>query len=132
MKPSGKTALLAIFLTLVLVTGALAAMEKAEMINGYQWTKWSDEAKLVYVRGITNWAEFIMAAHPVRAKGSEFGMSKVFVDELRTKTLGQITAAVDTYYKENPGKLDTSVIEVILRRCTTVCPPEAGAKEKKP
>ncbi len=131
MKFGGKTVLLALALILALVAGAQAAAEQAQMINGYQWTNWSAQDKLVYIRGITNWADFLVAAYPQKARGSEFGMSKVFVDELKGKTLGQIVTDVDAYYKENPGKMDTSVVEVIIRRCTKVCPPEAGAKEKR-
>jgi hypothetical protein len=37
----------------------------------------------------------------------------------------QIIQEVDKFYQENPGKLDTSVIEVVLRRCTKICSPEA-------
>jgi hypothetical protein len=38
---------------------------------------------------------------------------------------------VDQFYKDNPDKLKTSVIEVVLRQCTTVCPPEMKSGEKK-
>lgn len=126
-----KTALFALVLSLVLATGALAALEKAELINGTHWTRWTDESKLVYLRGITNWADFVAAAQPKKGQTWELCISKVFVDELKTKSLGQIGADVDAYYKENPGKMDTSVIEVVLRRSTKVCPPETGAKEIK-
>jgi hypothetical protein len=54
-----KFTLLLLVLSLVLAAGALAAMERAEMINGNHWTKWSQEDKLVYLRGLTNWADFI-------------------------------------------------------------------------
>jgi hypothetical protein len=126
----GKTALV-LSLVLILATGALAAMEKAELINGTHWAKWSEDNKLVYIRGLTNWADFIAAAHGQKAQTWEFCISKVVVDELKAKSLGQIAADVDGYYKENPGKLDTPVIEVVLRRSTKVCPPEPRAKEKK-
>jgi hypothetical protein len=127
-----KCTLLTLALALVLATGALGAMEKAELINGAHWTKWSDGDKLVYIRGISNWADFVAAAQTQTQKGRtwEFCISKVFVDELKVKTLGQIVAEVDAYYKENPRKMDTSVIEVVLRRSTKVCPPETGGKEK--
>jgi hypothetical protein len=131
MKFWGKSALWALTLTLVLTAGAWAALEKAEMINGTQWSKWSNQDKLVYVRGMTNWADFVAAAQPKQARTWEFCISQVMVNELKTKTLGQIVADVDAYYRENPEKLNTSVIEVILRCCTTVCPPEPGAKGKK-
>jgi predicted GTPase len=53
------------------------------------------------------------------------------VDELKTKTVNQIIQEVDKYYQENPGKLNTSVIEAILRRLTSLCPPETAGEKKK-
>jgi hypothetical protein len=131
MKFCVKSALLALVLVLVLVAGTLAALEKAEFINGAQWAKWSNQDKLVYIRGLGNWADFVTQAQAQRSKTFEFCISKVLVDELKTKSLGQIVTDVDAYYQENPGKLNTSVIEVVLRRCTNACPPEGGAREKK-
>lgn len=131
MKFWGKSGLLALALALVLAVGNLAAVEKAEFINGTHWTQWSLQDKLVYVRGLSNWADFITEVQAQRKESYEFCISKVFVTELKPKTLGQIVADVDAYYQENPGKLNTSVIEAILRRSTGVCPPEPGAKEKK-
>jgi hypothetical protein len=124
-----KIALLAMALALVVAGAAGAALEKAEMINGTHWTKWSQGDKLVYIRGISNWADFVAAAQAQTQKGRtwEFCISKVFVEELKTKSLGQIVADVDAYYQANPGKLDTPVIEVVLRRSTKVCPPEPGS-----
>jgi hypothetical protein len=58
-------------------------------------------------------------------------ISAGFVDELKGKSIDSIVAEVDKYYKENPGKLDTSVIEVVLRKCTAMCKPEAQATPKK-
>jgi hypothetical protein len=54
------------------------------------------------------------------------------VDDLKTRTVMQIIREVDKFYQDNPGKLDTPVIEVVLRRCTKVCPPETpkGAVKK--
>ena len=132
MKLCGKSALLALALVLVLAAGTLAALDKAEFINGAHWTKWSNQDKLVYIRGLSNWADFISEAQGQRGKTYEFCISKVFVDELKAQSLGQIVTEVDKYYQENPGKLNTSVIEVVLRRCTKACPPESGAREKKP
>ena len=126
-----KFTLLVLAFALVLATGALAAMERAEMINGTHWTKWSQEDKLVYVRGLTNWADFITEAQGQRGKTSEYCMSKVFVDALKTKTLGQIATDVDTYYRDNPGKVNDSVIEAILRGSTDICKTGPGAKEMK-
>lgn len=131
MKFSGKSALLVLALALVLTVAPLAAIEKAEFINGTQWSQWANQDKLVYMRGLGNWADFVTEAQAQKGKTFEFCISKVLVNELKAKTLGQIVANIDAYYQENPGKLQTSVIEVLLRRCTNVCPPEGGAREKK-
>ena len=121
---------LALVLGLVLVTGTpAAAAGKAEMISGTHWTKWPQEAKLIYIRGLTNWADFIVGAQSQRGNTGEYCMSKVLVDALKAKTLGQIVSDVDGYYKSNPGKMSKSVIEAILRGATKICEP--GAKEMK-
>jgi hypothetical protein len=123
---------LVLVLGLVLATGALAASAptgKAEMISGTHWTKWSQEDKLVYIRGLTNWADFIVGAQAQRGNTGEYCMSKVLVDALKTKTLGQIASDVDAYYQKNTGKMSNSVIEAILRGATKICEP--GAKEMK-
>jgi hypothetical protein len=131
MKFCGKRALLALALALALTAGPVAAVERAEFINGTHWSQWSNQDKLVYIRGIGNWADFVTEAQTQKGKSFEFCISKVLVDELKTKSLGQIVASVDAYYQENPTKLNISVIEVVLRRSTNACPPEAGARGKK-
>lgn len=122
MKFERKIWLMVLVLALSFTAGPLAAMEKAEIITGSQWSQWSYQDKLVYIRGLCNWADFVTEAQVQRKKTFEFCISKVLVDELKTKTLGQIVAEVDAFYQNNPGKLATSVIEVILRQCTNVCP----------
>jgi hypothetical protein len=131
MKFWGKSGLLIIVLGLVLAAGAWAALERAEMIDGTHWSKWSQRDKLVYIRGLTNWADFITEAATQRGKTSEYCMSKVLVDELKTQTMGQIVANVDAYYRDNPGKMSNSVIEAILRGSTNVCKTGPGVKEGK-
>ena len=55
---------------------------------------------------------------------------RAFADEMKNKSVSQIVEEVDKFYKENPGKLETSVLEVIVMRCTKYCPPgmREGAK----
>jgi hypothetical protein len=122
MKFKGKGVLAALVFAVVLTAGPLWAMERAEFINGSQWTQWSNQDKLVYIRGLCNWADFITQAQVQSKKNYEFCISKVFVDQLKTKTLGQVVEQVDAYYQENPSNLNNSVVEVMLQRCTNVCP----------
>ena len=114
MKCRGTIAVLALFLTLVMVAGAFA-LEKAELINGNQWHQWTERDKLIYVRGLGNWADFVNEAPPLKGKSREFALSRIFVDTLRNRSLGQVVGDVDAYYRDNPGKLDISVIEAIMR-----------------
>jgi hypothetical protein len=134
MNLRGKMALLIPLLVLVLAAGTWGAMEKAEMINGVQWTKWSNQNKLVYIRGVSNWVDFDSAAQiqtQARTGKHWFSMSMCVAKALKTKSLGQVVADVDNYYRNHPGDLDVSVIEVILRDSAKICPPLSGKKEKQ-
>jgi len=111
---------------LTLATRALA-MESGILWDGKNWTQSSMDGKIGYIWGVGNLADFEVAA----SKGRSVCVSRAFVDEQKNQTVLQVVQTVDKFYRENPGKLDTSVIEVILRRCTSVCPPELEGGEKK-
>jgi hypothetical protein len=125
MKTWRRTALLVPLLVLVLATGVWGTMTKAKMIDGNQWTQWSYNDQLVYIRGISNWADFVTAARAQADKGKSWGfsMSKCLADSLKTKTLGQVVGEVNGYYQANPGNLNASVVEVILKHSAKICPP---------
>ena len=125
MNLRGKMALLVPLLALVLASGAWGALEKAEMINGVQWAQWSNQDKLVYIRGVSNYVDFDSAAQiqTMKSKGKHwFSISIGLAKVLKTKTLGQVVADVDNYYRNNPGNQDVSVIEVIFKHCAKMCP----------
>lgn len=126
MKFQGKVGLVALVALLLLAGGALA-QDKAFVWDGNQWPQLSFDAKVGYIKGIGNMADFEAAA----SKGKGAAVSKAMAAELKTKTVQHIIDEVDKYYKENPGKLSTSVMEVVLIRCTKACPPgmEAGVKK---
>jgi len=109
-----------------LATAALAADHQGFLWDGSHWKNMQSEIKVAYVKGIGNMADFETAA-----AGSSPApcISKGFVAELKTKTIEQVIAEVDKYYKENPTKMDMPVIAVIMQRCTKLCAvPPAGKK----
>jgi hypothetical protein len=110
-----------------LATAALAA-EKGFLWDGSQWKDMTTDIKVAYVKGIGNMADFETAAS-VSASAPPPCISKGFVDELKTKTIAEVIAEVDKYYKENPGKMNMPVVAVILQRCTKLCPAPAAAKK---
>lgn len=128
MKKSVITWLVGLALVLALAGVALAQGKKPEMWNGTHWKEFPKELKVAYIKGIGNMADFEVA---VSGKEKAGCISVGFVDELKGKNITSIVTEVDKYYKENPGKLKTPVIEVVLRKCTAMCKPEAQAAQKK-
>ena len=98
-----------------------AGTGQAFLWTGMNWQQVSEDGKAGYIFGMGNLADFEAAASKGRAPAC---LSQAFVDDLKSRTVLQIVQAVDQFYQENPGKLDTPVIEVVLRRCTKVCPPD--------
>ncbi len=124
MKFRGRAWVLVLVMLLALGTAALAA-EKGFLWDGTQWKDMTADLKVAYVKGIGNMADFENAAG---GAGRAACISKGFVDELKTKTIAQVIAEVDKFYKENPAKLDLPVVAVILQRCTKLCAPTAEKK----
>ena len=124
MKFRGGSWVLVLVMLLALATAALAA-EKGFLWDGTQWKDMTNDIKVAYVKGIGNMADFETAA---AGSAPAPCISKGFVDELKTKTIAQVIAEVDKYYKENPGKMDMPVIAVIMQRCTKLCAPAAEKK----
>ena len=127
MNFKGKAGILGLVMLLALTTGALAKSEPLAW-DGTQWKEFNQEIKVAYVKGILNMASFETA---MGGAGRTACISRSFTEELKTKTLGQVITEVDKFYQENPGKMKTPVIEVLMQRCTKLCPVEPPAKEKK-
>jgi hypothetical protein len=127
MKFREKAAIIGLVLSFALVTTGLAA-EKGFLWDGTQWKDLGQELKVAYVKGVGNMADFEVGTG---GSGRAACISKGFVDELKTKTVAQVVQEVDNYYKQNPSKMNTSVLEVILRSSTKLCPPEPKAGQKK-
>jgi hypothetical protein len=131
MKPRGRATILGLMVFSLLVSGALAAetgSQQGYLWTGNDWQNMGSELKIAYIKGIGNMADFETA---VGGTGRANCISKAFVDELKKKTIGQVISQVDDYYRANPQKMKSPVIEVILRACTKVCPPETSSTEKK-
>ena len=124
MKSRGIACVSVLVMLLALATSALAA-EKGFLWDGTQWKDMTTEIKVAYVKGIGNMADFENAAG---GSGQAACISKGFVAELKTKTIAQVIAEVDKFYKENPAKLDLPVVAVIMQRCTKLCAPAAEKK----
>lgn len=105
------------------LVGSAPALEsgKAFLWTGRHWQQVSEDGKAGYIFGMGNLADYEAAAAQGRKPAC---LSQAFVDDLRSRTVMQIVQEVNKFYQENPGKLDTPVIEVVLRRCTNVCPPD--------
>lgn len=127
MNIARKTWLIALLILFACSSLALA-QSKGFLWDGSHWKDLSQEIKVAYIKGIGNMADFEVAAG---GSGRAGCISLAFVNELKTQTIAQIVQEVDKYYKENPDKVKTSVIEVVLRRCTALCPPESPAAGKK-
>ncbi|MFA5112230.1 MAG: hypothetical protein WC443_12540, partial [Desulfobaccales bacterium] len=100
---------------LVSAAPAVETGQKAMLWTGVQWQQVSEEGKAGYIFGIGNLADFEVGAAGNR---KSVCLSRAFVDDLKTRTVSQIVQEVDQFYRQNPDKVNTSVIEVVLRRCT--------------
>jgi hypothetical protein len=93
------------------------------MLDGTHWSGISYDAKVGYVKGLGNMADF-----EVQAGGSKtsrgYCLAYNLVQEMRNKTIEAIVKEVDQYYLENPGDTQKTVLEVIMRRAAKLCPPE--------
>jgi hypothetical protein len=125
MKLKGIACVSALVLICALATTALAAGQ-GFLWNGTHWKDMNHEIKVAYVKGIGNMADF---ENEAGGSGVAACIAKGFVDELKTKTIAQVIAAVDQFYKENPGKMDMPVVAVIMQRLTKLCTPPKAAKK---
>ena len=106
----------------LIATAPAVDTNQAFLWNGVHWQQVTTDGKAGYIFGIGNLADYEVAA----SKGRKLAcVSRVFVDEMKTRTVMQIIQEVDRYYQDNPGKLGTPVIEVVLGQLTKASPAEA-------
>lgn len=99
---------------LVLFLPALVLGQTALLWDGTQWQTLPREAKIGYVKGVGNMADFEMAASGQRAGV----IAKALTVQWRTKPINQIVQEVEEYYQKNPRDMSMPVIEVMLRCCS--------------
>ena len=120
MRVTQKTCLMGLALVLIMAGAALSQGMKPEMWNGTHWKEFSKEVKIAYIKGVGNMADLEVA---VSGKARAGCLSAGLVSELKGKSIEGIVNEVDKFYKDNPDKLDTPVVEVVLRQCTSLCKP---------
>lgn len=110
------------------------AIKEAKIWDGKYWQDMNPQAKITYIAGVCNMADYVVRESTALEKGTTDRIScilRCFVEELKTKTIQQVVGEVDKFYKENPAHLKKEIIEVILRRCTKICPAEPKPQGKK-
>jgi hypothetical protein len=123
-----------ILLVVGVMVGALAAAapavdtNQAFLWNGVHWQQVTTDGKAGYIFGIGNLADYEAAASKSRKLAC---VSPALVNEMKSKTVMQIIQEVDKYYQDNPGKLGTPVLEVVLGQSTKPSPAEAPAGTTK-
>jgi hypothetical protein len=109
-----------VLLILVLSLPALGLCQnKAMLWDGNQWKDLPQKAKIGYVKGVGNLADYEMAT-----SGERTGLvARALGDEWRNKNINQIVQEVDNFYLANPQKLAIPVIEVMIRCCSGLAIP---------
>lgn len=109
------------------LTGAAWSTQKGFLWNGTHWAQASMDGKIGYIFGLGNLADFDQAV----SKGRSVSISRAFVEAMKNRTVSQVIQIVDQYYRDHPDEVKTPVLEVILRCCTDIRPPESKTGGKK-
>lgn len=109
-----KSAIL-IFMFIAASSGSTFAKEeiKAPLLTGKLWVNMSPDMKTAYIWGagdIVDLEQEFMEIYP-ELKRESFSMKAV--EGIGDVTINKIVATVDAFYKNNPEKIDLSVIRVI-------------------
>ncbi|MFP3868302.1 MAG: hypothetical protein ACLFUU_09085 [Desulfobacteraceae bacterium] len=116
-----KIFLIGICCCLGLVSSSFGQEKPFLLLDGNYWQELPYEARLTYVKGVCDMADF-----EYRAGGTGRGpcIACAFMEELKNKTKADIVQEVDQYYQTHPEDSPKTVIEVILRESANLCPPE--------
>lgn len=112
-------------LTVFLLTGPLWGEQQPFLLTGDHWRQLSYEGKVMYIKGVGNMADF--EAH-LQTQDRRACISAALVEELKAKTIAEVVREIDSYYQERPENLAMPVLEVLIRRATSVCQLEEKKK----
>ena len=117
-----KVILCGVLIGILTLGTAAVGWSQPSLLNGTNWSEISYDAKVGYIKGVGNMADYECQAGAVK-QGRIFCLASTLVQELKDKPIDAVVKDIDQYYKENPGKASTSVLEVMLRRANLLCPP---------
>jgi len=109
-------------------SGALAQEKQAFLWDGSQWPSLPYDAKVGFIKGMGNLADYEVAMGGTDRRAC---LSRALVNDLKNQTIDQVIQEVDKFYQANPDKTSMPVIEVVMRKCTKICPPETQGEKKK-
>jgi hypothetical protein len=117
-----KVILCGVLIGILTLGTAAVGWSQPSLLNGTNWSEISYDAKIGYVKGVGNMADYECQAGALK-QGRVFCLASTLVQELKDKSIDAVVKEIDQYYKENPGKASTSVLEVMLRQANLLCPP---------
>lgn len=97
-----------------LTLAALPAGAQGFLWDGSHWARSSQDGKLGYLWGLSNLADLEVSA--AAKAGTISAVSQAVRQEMQRATALELLEEVDRFYRENPDKYSTTVLEVLLRR----------------
>jgi hypothetical protein len=97
-----------------LTLAALPAGGQGVLWDGSHWARSSQDGKLGYLWGLSNLADLEVSA--AAKAGTISAVSQAVRQEMQRATALELLQEVDRFYRENPDKTTTTVLEVLLRR----------------
>jgi hypothetical protein len=106
--------------------------QEMPVLKGDTWVKMSDDEKISFIWGVGHMIsiqEVLGRDNPGLKKHNDYVNKVIEAHETKAMTMNEISQHVDNFYKNNPDKLNTSVMEVmwtetILPRLQTTDSPE--------
>lgn len=105
-----------------------SAQPAPQLLTGQLWHTLSPDAKVAFVWGIGNLAEFerIQAGPPPAGTKS---FIPFLVNGLKGKSINEVVGLVDTYYRDHPEQMQRPVVDAIFQAAvlpTLTVVPEGG------